>query len=488
MKPETLLFSVKKTGATGDGKILDTIPIQKTINNCAESGGGTVIVPPGEYLTGALELLSNVELHLLPGAKVKGSSNIDDYYLNGELAGLITAKYAKNITISGRGVIDGSGTSFIDVTESKKSGKYDPDAHQQTEPAVSGIKPNDGPAVMLTRPGCMLNFCGCENVIIQDITVIDAPFWTILINGSNNVKIFNTSIQNPCIVPNDDGIHCTSSSDVIISGCNILSGDDSIAITGINDECHMNILPGFIRHTRTTENIIVSNCILRSRSGSVRVGYGHNDIRNCIFQNLIIETTNRGLGIFVRDAGSIQNIQFSNITMKTELHNETWWGNGEPIHISSINQFVGKPLGSIQNIRFSNITAEAANGVLIYGTEKSIIKNVELNNIRLEIKSDPRNKSRGGKFDIRPAYKEELGFFSHDIPGVFCQHTDGLKIKEFELNWAENVPDFFTHGLTCEFVNNIEIDNSFPKSAPNSNKNEAVKLLESNFRAKLQKT
>lgn len=475
---ETLFFNVKKVGAKGDGKTSDTTAIQKTINRCTESGGGTVVFPPGEYLAGALELRDNVELHLLPGAKIKGSSNIDDYYLNGKLVGLLTARNAKNITLSGRGIIDGSGTSFIDVAESKKTGRYNSDANK----SVAGIIPKDGPAVMFTRPGCMLNFCGCKNINIQNITIIDAPYWTVVINGCNNVKIFNISIQNPSIVPNDDGIHCTSSSDVIITGCNILCGDDPIAVTGINEKFFEKSLPGFICHTKKTENIIVANCILRSRSGSVRVGYGHNDIQNCIFQNLIIETTNRGLGIFARDAGSIRNIEFSNIIMKTELHNEAWWGNGEPIHISSINQYADKPLGKIQNIKFSNITAEAASGILIYGTEKSVIKDIELSNIKLRIKADPQNSFRGGKFDVRPVYKEKLGYFVHNIPGIFCQHTDGLKIKEFELKWSKDAPDFFTHGLECEFVKNIEINNFSPKSAPNTNKSEAVILHESSYR------
>ena len=82
------------------------------------------------------------------------------------------------------------------------------------------------------------------------------------------------------------------------------------------------------------ENVAVSNCTLSSRSAGVRVGYGPNPIRNCVFQNLVIRNSNRGLGLFVRQEGSIENVLFNNIVIQTRLHTGHWWGKGEPIHLS----------------------------------------------------------------------------------------------------------------------------------------------------------
>ena len=150
------------------------------------------------------------------------------------------------------------------------------------------------------------------------------------------------------MIPNSDGIHCTASRNIRIVNCNIRAGDDAIIITGF---ARIENTPGFnsneqdkYTHGNKTiyaENIQVSNCHLQSRSSGIRIGYGQHPIRRCIFTNIVIHDSNRGIGVFARDASTIEELVFSNIIIETRLHNGQWWGNGEPIHLSAISRFEG---------------------------------------------------------------------------------------------------------------------------------------------------
>ena len=121
-------------------------------------------------------------------------------------------------------------------------------------------------------------------------------------------------------IPNSDGIDLYDSKVIRISDCAIHAGDDAIAIV-------------------SSSNITVTNCILHSRSSGIRVGYNvfnnHNS-GNLSFSNITIYDSNRGIGIYQRQKGNMENMIFSNIVINTRLHSGQWWGHGEPIHISSV--------------------------------------------------------------------------------------------------------------------------------------------------------
>lgn len=128
---------------------------------------------------------------------------------------------------------------------------------------------------------------------------------------------------------------------------------------------------------------------LESASTGVRVGYGRNPIRNCVFQNLVIYNSHRGLGVFARDEGNIENLLFQNITIRTRLYSGHWWGKGEPIHVSAIRQNPAVPVGRIRRVTFSNILADSEGGVVVYGTPKSPIEDLTIHNLRLTVTAGP---------------------------------------------------------------------------------------------------
>jgi len=280
------------------------------------------------------------------------------------------------------------------------------------------------------------------------------------------------------MIPNSDGIHCTNSRNVVISDCDIRAGDDAIIVTGFSSEINVHgeaedrpMTQRYGNKTGYAENITVSNCDLQSRSSGIRVGYGEHPIRNLVFSNLVIYGSNRGIGVFARDTASIENVLFSNIIIRNRLHSGHWWGNGEPIHVSSITKNEGKQAGHVRNIRFSNIIADSETGILLWGEQPNSLQNIEFDRVQLHIRNSPLAKDYGGNFDLRPTADLRYAIFKHDIPGFFVRNADNLKIKDFSLSWDSNVADYHSYGFEAENVKNLYIDplSKFP-AAPRSGK------------------
>jgi polygalacturonase len=323
----------------------------------------------------------------------------------------------------------------------------------------------DGPVSYPFRPGLLITIERCENVQIFNVLLKDSPEWTIRIGDCDNVNVRGISILNNQLIPNSDGIHVTTSRNVRISDCNIFAGDDAIIVTGFGNSPLPDELiskgkkPLTIGNkTGIAENVTVTSCILCSRSACIRVGYGRHPIRNLIFSNLVMYESNRGIGVFARNNSKIENVLFSNIIINNRLHSGHWWGKGEPIHISSVQDSNNGTPGIINNIRFSDITATSEAGILIYGMENSVIESISLENTKLTINKGRYTESYGGNFDLRPAYPLENALFKHNIPGLFVQHTNNLSIRNFCLTWGKGLPDFFTHGIECHEVKNLLVE------------------------------
>jgi len=483
---QAAVYNITDFGAVADGKTVNTTAVQKAIDTCNQSGGGTVTVPTGTYITGTIRLLSHVNLHLESGAKLSGSTDLADYTYEGKRHGLIFAGDAVNISITGRGEINGNGTSFMTLDKSHISADFVRARTRQGEKFMPADELfEDGPVAYEDRPGMMIVFLKCENVHISDVTLVDSPSWTMRLGDCDNVVVRGIAILNNLLVPNSDGIHCTTSRNVRISDCDIRAGDDAIIVTGfgIDTDVHGDQSAGEAYSTRKTgnktgyaENITVTNCTLMSRSSGIRVGYGDNNIRNCTFQNLVIYSSNRGLGVFARDLAVIENILFSDIIINTRLHSGHWWGNGEPIHVSAIAQSEGYDLGRIKNVRFSNIFAEAETGILVYGDPESPVEDVSFDNVQLRINNSPLNPEYGGNIDLRPSKGPETQIFQHDISGLYARYVNGLTISNFKLSWADGLPEFFDYGLHVEQFNDLIIDGFIGRQPHINNTRAAIAL------------
>ncbi|MGA9293730.1 MAG: glycosyl hydrolase family 28 protein, partial [Ignavibacteriaceae bacterium] len=425
-------YNIKDFGAIDDGVTINTIAIQNTINKCRDAGGGTVLIPAGTFISGTIQLFSNINLHLESGAVLKGSKNVSDYYLNKTRVGLIYTENSSNVFITGYGNIDGNGDVFMDQAHSKVfdsvSTQYTRQKNHFRE-VKQGL--GDGPLVPLERPFQMIIFSNCKNVTVNGLLISNSPFWTLHFADCDGVIVSDIKLWNSLMIPNNDGIDVTSSSNVLISNCDIRTGDDAIAITGYS---HHFDLPGYKNIIHDSENIVVTNCYLVSRSSAIRIGgWDQNNMRNYTFNNIVISNSNRGINLCVRDTGSIEDMIFSNIVIKTHLHTGDWWGNGEPIHISDIKGQDSAGLGEINNIKFNHIIAEGESGILIYGTDESIIKNISFEDITFKLKDSPLNPVCGGNFDLRPAIDPKLTMFSHDIPAFYAKYVKNIKLDNFEV-------------------------------------------------------
>lgn len=478
-------YSIKTYGAVADGKTLNTAAIQRAIDACAGGGGGMVQVPAGTFLTGTLHLKSNVDLHLESGAVLKGSPNINDYQAytlpkypeyGTNHYGILYTEQAQNVSITGPGAIDGNDALFFDFDKARKIDSVTTRFTRQKanyRKVASGI--GDGPVVPREpRPRQMVIFAQCKNVRLADVSLLRSPFWTLHFSDCDAVNVTGIRLWTTMLAPNADGIDVTSSSNVTIANCDIRAGGDAIAITGYD---HHFEIPGFSGIRRVSENINVTNCNLQSYSSGIRIGFlDQNTVRNVNVSNVNITNSTRGIGIFLRDEGSLENMTFSNINIDTHLRTGDWWGNGEPIHISAIRGKENVKLGKIKNLKFTNINCRGENGILVYGTEESVIEDVSFTGLTFELVDSPLNDVAGGNVDLRGVLGDKNQLFARNIPGFLAEHVSGLNLTDFKLSWANTRAPFFTHGIEINHFQDVKISHFTGSGAPNNPKTAPVLL------------
>lgn len=454
-------FEVRAFGAVGDGKTDDTQSVQRALDVCASRGGGTVFVAAGTYMIRPIRIGSRTTLHLDAGSKLLGSATLEHYPLEAagasghesSRAGLVTCEGGDYVAIIGRGVIDGNGRVFVKDDLSYPGKDHDPKATRQGE---SFMKPGpegfpDGPFARTNdRPGNLVRFRKCRNVLIAGIGIANSPTWTTHLEECTDVLIQGVDINtrdHTLRIPNDDGIDLSRCRQVRIVGCNIETGDDCIAIFG-------------------SHNVAVSTCTLTCKSTGIRVGYNGGSIKNCTFDNLLIRSSHRGVSVFVRSKDDVEDISFSNIIIESQHFTGRWWGKAEPIHVSALlwDPEAQTP-GTIRNVRFHNISAIGEAGMLIYGTPDSVIEDVMFSDIKLHIRKGPLQSTYGGNFDLRATRDKATAIFKHDIPALHCERVKGLSVTNLKVTWDNDLPEYFTSALALEACEDVTVQGFVGKQA-----------------------
>jgi polygalacturonase len=269
-------FPITSFGAVGDGLTDATAALKAAIEACHASGGGRVIVPPGEFATGPVRLLSNVDLHLLAGATLRFSTDPARFlplvltrWEGVELMNYAPLVYAfgeENVAVTGPGTLDGQAdtTHWWPWKASTGAESQKPDRERLFRQAEEGVPPSQriyGPGHYLRPP--FLQVYRCKNVLIEDVTIRSSPFWVIHPVLSSNVTMRGVSVFS--LGPNNDGCDPESSTDVLIEDTLFDTGDDCIAIkSGRNADGRRLAAP--------SERIVIRSCRMRAGHGGVTIG------------------------------------------------------------------------------------------------------------------------------------------------------------------------------------------------------------------------
>ena len=410
-------------GAISDGQTLCTEAIQKAIDKVNEKGGGTVVIPAGNWFTGPIVLKSNVRLHAEINSLIVFSPDYRLYpIVDASWEGLetrrsqspITARNAENIAITGRGVFNGSGDAWRPVKRDKmtdkqfknliKSGGVLSADGKVWYPSEASLHANslcedqNVPVGLETdeeweaihdflRP-VLVNIISCKNVLLDGVTFENSPSWNLHPLMSENVILSNLTVRNPWYSQNGDGVDLESCKNSLIVNCNFDVGDDAICMkSGKNGDGRKRNIP--------TENVIVRNCVVYHGHGGFVVGSEMSgDIRNIWVNSCSFIGTDVGLRFkSTRGRGGVvENIHIANINMinipTDPLLFDLFYGGKSPGEEDevSIDEYETIPpvtieTPSFRDIFISNVVSTGSNRAMYFnGLPEMKVKNVHIEN------------------------------------------------------------------------------------------------------------
>ncbi len=394
-------FDVRDFGARGDGVAKDTAAIQRAIDAAEKAGGGTVNVPPGNYLSGTIHLKSWVTLHLMNGATILASTDNNDFDPYETLPfksvsdnettyfhyGLVTAENVHHIAIEGRGVIDGN-------------------RPRRRGPKTVAIKL-------------------CQYVSIRGITVQNSPNYSISFWGSDYVDVDGVTILNGYA----EGIDPDASRYVRIANCYIDSNDDAI--------CPKASPSMGMENKRGVEHLTVTNCVLRTNCNNFKFGTeSSGDLKDIAVSNCTMLPREKGRrpisGISLEsvDGANIDGVVISNISMV---------GINVPIFVRLGNRGRGlnPPVpGSAQNISISNIIARGAKTTSsVTGIPGYPVRRVSLSGIMITMEGGDHEPKGLGVPEQIEKYPEGTMFGVLPAFGFYGRHAEGLTLSNVLTRW-----------------------------------------------------
>jgi polygalacturonase len=427
-------LDITSHGAVGDGATNDGPAIQAAIDAVAAAGGGRVVVPAGRtFVAGSLTLRSHVELHVERGATLQASGRWADITVRPVTSALsggfvhpdtppngafLWARGATDVAITGGGTVDGGGRFYVaeDLGEIYRM-------------------PAERPFTVF--------LLDCTDVTLRDTRYVDGALWTVRLTGCERVRVCGLTIRGDMKLPNADGIDIDRCRRVRISDCDIRTPDDAISLKAVDEYAA----------SGDCEDIVVSGCLLESRSSAVAFGADAvGPIRNVVVDGCVVRASHRGVSLKCSQAGTYENVLFSNLTIETTTYAEPWWGRGEPIHIGVFPWH--DEVGAVRNVRFVNILARAENGVNIAAVEPGHIDGVLLENVRIEL--DKRSDEPGGLFDRRP-FSGTPDLYPHPVSGFYVENAANVVVRHCEVAWA-STQEYFAHALEAVAAPGLVVD------------------------------
>ena len=477
---DSAVYSVKTFGATGNGKTLDTLAINKTIDAAAAAGGGTVYFPAGNYSSVSIHLKSNIALYLDQGTTIIAANTSDaakydppepnewdkyqDFGHSHWHNSLIWGENLTNVSILGPGTIWGKGL-VRGGGQSRTQQQNDAlNAARAMEPKQAFGYPNPRDAVEPGWGNKSIALKLCRNVIIRDISILHGGHFAILATGVDNLTIDNLKIDT-----NRDGIDIDACKNVRVSNCTVNSPfDDGI--------CPKSSFA--LGYARATENVTITNCQVSGYdegtfmdgtfkrdynrysansgpTGRIKFGTESNGgFKNITIDNCVFDYC-RGLALESVDGGLLEDVTISNITMRDVANCPIFLRLG-----SRMRGPVGAQVGELRRVTLSNIIAynvEPKYASIISGTPGHDIEGVTLNNIRIYYKGGGTKQQAA----LEPLEKEndypEPAMFG-EIPayGFFIRHVRGLEMNGVNVSYLKEdarAPFVISDATFVEFRN-----------------------------------
>jgi polygalacturonase len=428
--PSAASFNVREFGAVGDGSTKDTAAISRAVSACAAAGGGTVHFPAGRYLTGSIELVSNLTLDIEAGAELLYSPDPADSPLVRSrwegtsawtYAPLLHADGKENIAIVGRGTINGQGENWWWRNGKDRHHIPSPEQVRRAQAAQSAWKRlidriDSGEmtgaadfqlAAEYLRPALVETY-RCRHVLVDGVTITNSPFWILHPVYTEDMVVHGISFLSSG--PNGDGIDIDSCRNVRISDCFFRTGDDCIVIkSGRDADGRRTAFP--------TEHVTVANCVMYEGHGAIVIGSETSgDIRDIAATNIVAKGTDCGIRIKSNRGrgGIVENVVCENFVIEDAVK--------QGIEITTLYTHVPEePVSErtpiFRNFAMSHLTiARATEVASIHGLPEKAVEDLRFSDI-----------SASGKI------------------GFVCDYANGVALRSVHVDAASGSAFDFSH-------------------------------------------
>lgn len=426
-------YNIKNYGAVADGKTNNTAAIQKAIDGASANGGGRVIIPAGRFVTGVIDIKSNVEIHLDKNAFLLGSAVRADYGA-GKASALIVANHQHHIAITGHGTIDGQGHDLLkDIYRRLNAGTLRDTEWRKTNPWHQ-MRPTED-----NRPK-LIEFKNCDDIQLKSITLKNGLCWTQNYKSCSNLVIDSMRVENVTYW-NNDGIDIVDCKNVKLINSFFNAADDGICLKSEDPR-------------GACENVYVANCRVRSSASAIKLGTGSwGGLKKITIEHInVYDTYRSAIAVETVDGALLEDVNIRNITAvntgnaivirlghrdkkgRMSILRRVYIGNVK-VNVPAGKPDAGYPMegpvvGAAHNIIPSSIT----------GIPGSRVEDITLENIIINYAGGAKKAVANFNIDTLekvpekiPDYPEFSMFGELPAWGFYIRHADGIKIKNMVL-------------------------------------------------------
>ncbi|MBQ7727355.1 MAG: right-handed parallel beta-helix repeat-containing protein [Clostridia bacterium] len=462
-------FSIIKYGAVPDGTTLCTHAFEEAIRACSQNGGGYVDVPAGTFLTGTVRLEDNVFLRLAPGSVIRGSRSYADY--SGTTRGCAwdsaRTRYKgrfENSDVGKNMIYDLGSTGVREKCKALIVADRKNNCGIIGQGTIDGMRGSEFPNDPEVGRPFLVVYSECTNCVLQGVTLIRPGMFTFYGLNSSDVRIQGVTIRT-FSSGNGDGLDFDGGKRIIISDCNIDSGDDSISLKTLNPN-------------EPIEDVLITNCFLKANYwGAIRIGpESEGDIRRVTVSNCIFETCDTGFKIQQTQHSVFEDFAFSNIIMRNVLRPIFITQNR--YNMSVFEHSVRPKIGITRRIRMSNITAHMSDvfsvpGLTVYpqnvisSVPGGRIEQISMTNVQFiaqgggRPESSERVSGHGEMLDFWNMYPEHMvNIGEYPSSCLFMRHAKDVRLSEccFETQYDDVRPAVFAYdidGLSMHYVRTL---------------------------------